>query len=380
MRKTVRLKEITEIQSGQGAPQGEGNYSSCGIPFIKAGNLCELIDGKPISEIQKVSETIAQKYKLKLFPKGTVVFAKSGMSCMKGYVYMLESDCYVVNHLACIIPKDVNGKYLKYYLEYFRPNRLVKDTSYPSISLSDIGEMQIFLDDSCQQQEIVSNLDKINRLIQLRKNQLSELDTLIKARFVEMFGNLKSNTKAWPVHGFNDFAKIDKHMIHDFDGYEDYPHIGIDSIEKDTGRISGYRTVAEDGVISGKYLFTSEHIIYSKIRPNLNKVALPNFTGVCSADAYPILPRKGICNREFLAYAMRSEVFLDYILAHADRTNLPKVNRKQVEGFRCPIPALELQTQFAAFVSEVDKSKAVVQKALDEAQLLFDSLMQEYFG
>ena len=148
-----------------------------------------------------------------------------------------------------------------------------------------------------------------------------------------MFGDLKINNKKWQIVGFKDCADIDTNMVHNFEGYEDYPHIGIDSIEKETGRLIGYRTIAEDGVISGKYLFTPEHIIYSKIRPNLNKVALPEFDGLCSADAYPILVKKGICSREYLGYTLRSQYFLDYILAFSNRTNLPKVNKSQVEGF-----------------------------------------------
>lgn len=172
-----------------------------------------------------------------------------------------------------------------------------------------------------------------------------------------MFGDIKSNDKEWKIVDFKASAKIDTNMIHDFREYENYPHIGIDSIEKETGKLVGYRTIAEDGVISGKYLFTPKHIIYSKIRPNLNKVALPDFEGLCSADAYPILPREDVCNRVYLGYTLRSECFLDYILAFSNRTNLPKVNKKQVEGFKFPLPPLDLQNQFADFVTQVDKSK-----------------------
>ena len=88
----------------------------------------------------------------------------------------------------------------------------------------------------------------------------------------------------------------------------------------------------------------------------------------------------GKCNRTYLAYVMRDKVFLDYILAFSNRTNLPKVNKKQVEGFSCPIPELNLQKRFEDFVKQVDKSKVSIQKALDETKLLFDSLMQKYFG
>ena len=211
-----------------------------------------------------------------------------------------------------------------------------------------------------QQVLICEKLDKLCEIIKLRKKELQLLDDLIKARFIELFGDLKTNSKGWQIVGFKDCADIDTNMVHDFEGYEDYPHIGIDSIEKKTGRLIGYRTIAEDGIISGKYLFTPEHIIYSKIRPNLNKVAMPDFDGLCSADAYPILVKEGICNREYFGYTLRSQYFLDYILAFSNRTNLPKVNKSQVEGFVLPLPPIEVQEQFAAFVAQTDKSKLYI--------------------
>ena len=195
-----------------------------------------------------------------------------------------------------------------------------------------------------------------------------------------MFGDFKSNSKGWSIVKFDDFAKIDGNMTTDYKKYADYPHIGIDSIEKGTGALKGYRTVKEDGVVSGKYIFTPQHIIYSKIRPNLNKVALPDFEGLCSADAYPILPNPKNCNRIFLALAMRSDYFLDYILQFSARTNLPKVNRKEIAGFSMPLPPLSLQNDFAVFVKRVDQQKQTVQQSLEKLELMKKALMQEYFG
>jgi type I restriction enzyme S subunit len=182
----------------------------------------------------------------------------------------------------------------------------------------------------------------------------------------------------WPIALFTEFAEIDGTMTTDYEKYADYPHIGIDSIEKGTGELKGYRTVREDGVISGKYIFTPQHIIYSKIRPNLNKVALPTFEGLCSADAYPILPNKNNCNRVFLAVAMRSNYFLDYILQFSSRTNLPKVNRKELAGFRMPLPPLELQNQFAVFVEQVDKSKYYSSLSYSSCQMAANTYRQEW--
>lgn len=277
---------------------------------------------------------------------------------------------------------DVDKNYFVYAVRY-KLNEMASKShgaTMKHIVKKDFDAIQIPFPSLQEQVEISLILDKVAYVIEARREELSKLDELIKARFVEMFGDFKTNSMGWPVVGFEEIATIDGNMTTDYDKYADYPHIGIDSIEKETGVLKGYRTVAEDGVISGKYIFTPAHIIYSKIRPNLNKVALPDFVGLCSADAYPILPIEGKCNRVFLAYNMRSAFFLDYILQFCNRTNLPKVNRKEVAGFRTPLPPLELQGEFAAFVAQVDKSKVAVQKALDETQLLFNSLMQEYFG
>ena len=175
------------------------------------------------------------------------------------------------------------------------------------------------------------------------------------SQFIEMFGDF--NNPAWRELRFVEFATVDVQMTTDFSKYADYPHIGIDVIEQNTGNIVGYRTVSEDGVKSGKYIFTPNHIIYSKIRPNLNKVATPSFFGLCSADAYPILPKEEVVRKEFLAMVLRSHVFLNYIIPFSQRTGMPKVNRVQVEGFTLRMPPLSEQDKFLAISRQADKSK-----------------------
>ena len=200
------LRNIAEIGAGQGAPQGESNYCDYGIPFVKAGNLQELTAGGSIDDIQKVSEEVAKIHKLKLYPKGTVLFAKSGMSCLKGYVYTLPQDAYVVSHLACITPKEDISEYLRLYFTFHRPNQLVKDAAYPSISLADIGNLEIDTRDEQTREHIILTLRSVEEIIAIRKQELSVLDDLIKARFVEMFGDIIRNNKGWPQYVFSDIA------------------------------------------------------------------------------------------------------------------------------------------------------------------------------
>ena len=273
--------------------------------------------------------------------------------------YRVSGKCWVNNHAHVLKPKNdsLDVDYLYYSLMFYNTAGLVNGATRQKLTQATMREMLIPMRSIEEQKHIIEMLNRVVEIKFHRQNELVKLDELIKARFVELFGDLKSNNKGWQIVSFKECADIDTNMIHDFEGYEDYPHIGIDSIEKETGRLVGYRTIEEDGVISGKYLFTPAHIIYSKIRPNLNKVAMPNFEGLCSADAYPILVKEGICNREYFGYTLRSKYFLDYILAFSNRTNLPKVNKNQVESFSLPLPPIELQNKFADFVKATDKSK-----------------------
>ena len=231
--------------------------------------------------------------------------------------------------------------------------------SHKRVWISEFSKFKIKSRSVEEQNRIVEDLDNVTSAIENANQRLNALDELVKSRFIEMFGDFETNSMNWEIKPFSYFASIDGNMTSDFEKYADYPHIGVGNIEKDTGNLIDYKTIKEDNVISGKYLFTPEHIIYSKIRPNLNKVALPTFDGLCSADAYPILPNKENCNRIFLAIAMRSEYFLGYILQFSSRANMPKVNRKEISGFTMPLPPLSLQNEFAGFVKLIDKSKFV---------------------
>lgn len=356
-----------------------------------------LVDYFDISSVDNISKTVtdyetypfaeAPSRARKAVRKNSILVSTVRPNLNAVALFQTETDNIpVVSTGFCVLDckESVNPRFV---FNFCRSKAFIEDmvsqatgASYPAVSDKIVRAAKIPQYSLEQQNEITQTLDSVSSIIEARKQQLQKLDELVKARFVELFGDLKSNPMEWPVVPFTEFAKIDGNMTTDYEKYADYPHIGIDSIEKGTGALKGYRTVREDGVISGKYIFTPQHIIYSKIRPNLNKVALPDFEGLCSADAYPILPNHSNCNRVFLAIALRSEYFLEYILQFSSRTNLPKVNRKEITGFRMPLPPLKLQEQFAAFVEQTDKSKAAIQKALDEAQLLFDSLMQEYFG
>src|SRR5690606_25531047 len=116
----VPIKQFAKVGSGQGAPQRETDFSETGIPFVRAGSLEDLLNGMDEYELPKVNEEIAKEYRLKAYQPNTIVFAKSGMSALKGRIYKLKNPCYVVNHLATLeLKENAIPDYVIYTLRHF---------------------------------------------------------------------------------------------------------------------------------------------------------------------------------------------------------------------------------------------------------------------
>ena len=380
------LRDLAEIGAGQGAPQGDSNYCDDGTPFVKAGNLESLTTGAPLGSIQKVSDSVAKEHRLKLYPKGTVLFAKSGMSCLKGYVYVLPKDAYVVSHLACVTPKEDLSEYLRYYFLYRKPNQLVKDASYPSISLADIGDLEIDAKDKQTRKHIIATLSLVERVIQLRQKQLSALDDLIKARFVEMFGD-ETNPYQWPVVNVEDVANVSVGVvIKPAQFYTDAEHgvkafrslnIGAGTI-KDSDWV--YFSHEGNDKNSKSQLRENDLLIVRSGAPGTACVVPKEFEGCNAIDIIIARPKTDKVNPHYLC----------------TYTNLPHGKRQIDEGtggaaqqhfnvgkynkLQLMLPTLKQQNEFVSFLKQIDKSKSVIQKSLDETQLLFDRLMQQYYG
>ena len=376
--KKVKLGEVCEIRIGKTPNRSQTLYWGGDYPWLSISDM----KGKILCTTkEKITQEAVQKEKMQIVSKGTVVMS---FKLSIGKVGILAENMYTNEAIANFVVKNnkmLFNEYLYYALQGINFDSLTdRAVMGKTLNKAKLNNLSIVYNEPFMQQQIVLRLDGVNKLIESRKQQLSELSKLVKSRFNEMFGDLFLNEFKWDYASFNEFAKFDTKMIYDFTNFIDLPHIGIDSIEKNTGKLIGYRTVREDQISSGKYLFTKKHIIYSKIRPNLNKVALPDFMGVCSADAYPILTVEEKMNRIFLAHVLRSDYFLNFILSFSSRTNLPKVNKSQISKFKCPLPPLSLQNKFADFVAQVDKSQLAIQKSLEELETLKKSLMQEYFG
>jgi len=157
--------------------------------------------------------------------------------------------------------------------------------------------------------------------------------------------------------------------------YINYPHVGPENIGTGDGRIINVKTAMDLGLISGKYLFDENAIIYSKIRPNLNKVCIPGFVGICSADMYPVWPTKEL-DRYFLFQYMLSDWFVRQATIVSNRTGMPKINREDLNRITLWIPPLAEQRKIAAILGTWDESIAAAAQLIATLKERKRGLMQ----
>lgn len=190
-------------------------------------------------------------------------------------------------------------------------------------------------------------------------------DVPMKDSGVEWIGEIPEH---WEVMRFGRCAAIKSNLVAP-DDYADYPQISPDSIEKNSGRILEYKTVKESGVISWNHLFFKGQIIYSKIRPMLNKVAIAPFDGLCSADMYPIETNN---NTQFLVYMMLSDYFTSQVgLVTENRVKMPKINQNELGAIMVTIPPQIEQETISKYLLEKCSS---VDAVIDKKQGLIDKL------
>lgn len=355
----VKLGDFVSIKTGKldaNASNTNGRYPffTCANEPLKIDNYsydceCVLVAGNGDLNVKYYNG------KFDAYQRTYIIESKDTKNLLNKYLY------YLINSKIVKLREDSIGGVIKY------------------IKLRNLTEIKFEPIKAQEQKKLVENLDKVQAIIDIREKQIEQLDELIKSQFIEMFGNFEINDKKWNIANILEVASIDTNMTKDFKEYAELPHIGIENIEKNTGKLVNYISVKESNLTSGKYLFDERHIIYSKIRPNLNKVATPKFKGLCSADSYPILTNDK-CRKEFLVFVLRSEYFLNYILSYSSRTNIPKVNKEQLGGFNFPLPPIELQNKFADIVKQIDKQKFEIQKSLEEMEKLQESLMNKYFS
>ena len=292
----------------------------------------------------------------------TVTVSEGGNSC--GFVNYMQKPFWCGAHCYYLYDSKVNTKYL-YYILKSQQDRLMKLRSgacMPNIKKSDLGKFEVIYDtDSNEQQKVIDVLDRISSIITARQQELQKFDELIKARFVEMFGDPIRNTQNRPTTEFINVVKMQRGFdlpVQDRNRDGEIPVYGSNGAldNHNVAKIHGGGVITGRSGTVGKVFYTEGDY-------------WPLNTSLFSVDTHGN-------NVIYLAYLLQM-----YDLERfAEGTGVPTLNRNMFHNKPIIDVKIEEQEQFANFVKQIDKSKVAVQKALDEAQLLFDSLMQEYFG
>lgn len=287
-------------------------------------------------------------------------------------------------NLLCLRPNRsiLNCRYAFYSLMsdgFLRqiPRIMKKSVNQASFTVTALKELQIHVPPMEQQLQIVSVMDRIQSLLLQRQKQAAVIDQLVKSRFIELFGEPLSNQKGWQTMSIVEAAPIKSQRGNLAD---EVWLLNLDAVEAQTGTVLFKHRVQSGEINASTVYFTAESVLYSKLRPYLNKVVMPDEDGVATSEMIPMCPLADRLNRAYLCYWLRSDAFVRHISEKVAGAKMPRVSMDYFRSLAIEIPPLELQEQFAAFVEQTDKSKLAVQKGLQELEILKKSLMQQYFG
>ena len=268
-----------------------------------------------------------------------------------------------------------------------------KGVAQKGIYLKEVSDIDIYIPDISNQEIIINKLDKVNTIIKLRQEELLALDNLIKARFVEMFGDPQINPFGWGVVNISEVVggKVSNGFFAKRDDYADDGNVSVLGVSNIVNRMYSNvdklpKTNADDKDIEkfevryGDMLFCRS----SLVTEGIGKASIvpenvqDNVLFECHVIRLPLDLSK--CVPEFMQALSTMDFFRNQVVAQSKTATMTTIGQDGILKTDIILPPMDKQRTFYDFVHQVDKSKVAVQKALDETQMLFDSLMQEYFG
>ncbi len=367
------------------------DQSEKGIRLIQTGNIGEGLYLEKESRAKYISEDTFKKLKCtEIFP-GDILVSRLpepiGRACIvpeRTGRMITAVDCTICRPDETLISKE----YLCYFMQsnayYTRLLANVTGTTRKRISRKNLGNVELEVPTKEEQNTIVERLDCLVKVIDSRTKELQLLDNLIKARFVELFGDMFLNPNGWEKALLGEACDVR-------DGTHDSPKYFTE----------GYPLVTSKNVTGGKIDFTDCSLIseedYNKInqrsKVDMGDILMPMIGTVGNPVIVDVEAEFAIKNVALIKFRENSIVINSFVKAllesdYFDRAVISNVrggtqkfiSLGDIRKLEISLPPIDVQEQFDDFVKQVDKSKVVVQEALDKTQLLFDSLMQKYFG
>ena len=309
-----------------------------------------------------------------------------------GRVMCLPEKSSVIGTMQYILPNEgVNVHYLAFAMEHMNLAKYFSGATIPHIYFKDYCTERLPKNSEAEQKQISTTLSRVTELISLRKQQLSKLDELVKARFVEMFGNPIENTMNWPKKLLRDITTKIGSGATPKGGRESYPNAGVSLIRS-------------MNVYDGQFLYKDLAHLTDEQATQLNGVTveaedvLVNITGASVArscvvpkDVLPARVNQHVaivrCNRELLNPIFTNKMFINnefkkalLSIGESGGATRQAITKKQLEELSVVVPPLSIQNEFFTFSECVDQQKQTVQQSLDKLELMKKALMQEYFG
>ena len=382
----ARLGDLCTIQSG-GTPSrhNKAYWENGTIPWVK---ISDIKDKYINTTGESITKSGLESSSAKIFSSGTILYT---IFATLGEVCILNIDAATNQAIAGIQLKSgsVERNYLYYYLLSLKTivNEIGRGVAQSNINLTILRELEVPLPPLDEQRKIAVVLDKVSDLIAKRRHQLDKLDMLVKARFVEMFGDFVYDRNRWQICEIGDVADtIDPQPSHrtppiSSDGV---PYIGIAEcnykthfIDFDKARKVGQNVLMEH---LERYSLSEGDFIIGKIGTIGKPFFIPakqNYT--LSANTVLIKPIKDKVVPQFLFAIFQSEYMGRIIDAEKKSTSQPAFGIQKVRRIEIPMPPMALQEQFAAFGVQVDKLKLAIQRSCEALETQKKALMQKYF-
>ena len=285
----------------------------------------------------------------------------------------------------CANSEKLNSKYLYYFCEKFDFEKLNTTVTIPSLTKSNLLNVEIPLPNLEKQKQIVELLDKVTSLIFLRKQQLSKFDELVKARFVEMFGDPVSNPLHWKKVKLSELADIKIGPFGSLLHKEDYV-TGGHPLVNPSHIINGKIIVDNNLTLTeGKYFeLSAYHLKKNDVvlgrRGEMGRCAVVDEEGLLCGTGSLLIRTNGTVTADYIQKIISFPTFKKTIEDMAVGQTMPNLNVPIVSNFMIIVPPLSVQKDYYDFVECVDQQKQSVQKSLEKLELMKKALMQEYFG
>lgn len=319
--------------------------------------------------------------------KADILFNTGGVGTLGRTGYFSRTDgTYIPDSFVFVLRFDNSSILSKYVFHWLQSPKIKEQiiqktsgtTGITSIKPADILSLEIPVPvdksgkpDAAVQLHIVSTLDSIEKTKKQREESNQKTAELIPALFRKMFGDLNSNPLGWHKKDFSQCVTIGTRLVNPTkDEYSSLTQIGPENIVGGTGELINLRSAQDKRIQSNNFTFSDKHVLYSKIRPYLNKVAYPQFSGICSADVYPLLPDEALIDPFFLQSVLRSKEFLDYSSGVSERLRMPKLNKAQLGSYQIIVPPIKIQREFAQKVASIIE----LQKEQKESKGMIDNL------